>query len=26
LPWPDHPNVKTIQAAFPPASGLPDPK
>lgn len=25
LPWPDHPKVKAIQAAFPPASGLPDP-
>jgi hypothetical protein len=25
LPWPSHPNVKTIQAAFPAASGLPDP-
>lgn len=26
LPWPDHPNVKLIHAAFPPASGLPDPR
>ena len=26
LPWPDHPKVKTIQASFPPKSGLPDPK
>lgn len=25
LPWPAHPNVKTIQASFPAASGLPDP-
>jgi hypothetical protein len=24
LPWPDGPTVKEIQAAFPPASGLPD--
>jgi hypothetical protein len=26
LPWPDDPSVKAIQAAFPPASGLPDPQ
>ena len=26
LPWPVHANVKTIQAAMPAASGLPDPK
>jgi len=26
LPWPSHPNVKAIQAAFPPSSGLPDPR
>ena len=25
LPWPDHPHVKAIQAAFPPASGLAKP-
>jgi hypothetical protein len=25
LPWPNSPKVKTVQAAFPPASGLPDP-
>ena len=24
LPWPDHPKVKELQAACPPASGLPD--
>lgn len=24
IPWPDHPRVKELQAAFPPASGLPD--
>jgi hypothetical protein len=26
LAWPDHPSIKAIHAAFPPASGLPDPK
>lgn len=26
LPWPNHPKVKTIQASFPPKSGMPDPK
>jgi hypothetical protein len=26
LPWPVHPKVKTIQASYPPKSGLPDPK
>lgn len=26
LPWPEHPKVKTIHAALPPKSGLPDPK
>jgi hypothetical protein len=25
LPWPTHPKVKTIQASYPPKSGLPDP-
>ncbi len=26
LPWPVHPKVKTIQASYPPKSGMPDPK
>ncbi len=26
LPWPDAPNVKPIQASYPPVSGLPDPR
>jgi len=25
LPWPNHPKVKTIQASYPPKSGMPDP-